>query len=438
MKSSIMLKERVFKLSPRFGGVTDVKDTLSFEDFVKEVYTKDKGFHDMYDFQFEMAHWFLNQEGTSLLLATRGIGKTLILTALTSLYRIYKDPKCSIIIISYKAKASETIISYITSIIKTNPTFFKDIIDIKALKVQSIKTRQFRGKGSNITTSSLDSSIRGNHVDYIIFDDLINEESSSSEAFREKTKRYYEESQKISPNIQFVGNITHPQDLHSELRLKDSIPKFEIYANDDRLPDEFRPDVEKERENGVSEASIQKNYYGKLLPDETLPFYNVRVISDDGELNTKHSTPYVFYDFSQGRKDLSCFSLCWQVGYKIYVYGYAKKQDWSSFVNETAHIVKDFKHVYFESNTSGLDMGIRAFEHNGIKAIGKPTTTNKVSKIQALYPLRDSLILVNDGSLENKAYIEQFQGYSPKSGNSDDSVDSLAMCLIQMNIINTK
>lgn len=430
-----------FKVSTAWGGEVEERKVLSFDEFCEEVYCERTGFHNLFPFQKDMAKWFLNQSGTSMVLATRGIGKTLILSALTSLYRIYKDPKCSIIIISYKAKSSEAILGYITQIIRANKDFFSDIIDFRELKALSIKTKSFNGKGANISTASLDSSIRGNHVDYIIFDDLITDESSSSEAYRVRTKAYYEESKKIAPNIQFVGNITHPQDLHSELRLKENIEKFEIFVDDERIPDIFRPDIEKERADGVSESSIMKNYYGILLPDETLPFYNMLVADSEGAEVPYNTTPYVFYDFSQGMKDLSCYSLCWQVGYKVYVYGYAVKEDWDSFIKRTANNIKSINNVrvYFESNTSGYDMGRRAFDMQGIKAVGRPTTTNKQAKIHALYPLRDSLILVSDGSVENKNYIEQFKGYTPSSRNAgDDSVDSLAMCLIEMGHINIK
>jgi hypothetical protein len=415
---------------------------LSFREFVNEVYTRDKGFDDLFEFQFEMAEWFLNQTNTSLVLATRQIGKSRVLTVLTSLYRIYLNPYIRIGIMSARLDTSRERIGIMNKIIETNKEFFNDIIDCENLLANKIKTKVT--VDYTVYAGSVDTSIRGKGFNHVIFDDLVDEKTSIYELARLKAKECYEEIQRvckdkegIKHSIQFIGNITHPLDLHSELRMIDSIPRFEIYADDYRIPDMFKPNLDKERITS-SESNIQRNYFGVLLPDENLPFYDVRVISQ-GEIDFQQSTPYIFYDFSQGKNDLSCYSLCWQVGYQIYVYGYAIKEDWDMFVQRTSQDIKRFKYIFFESNTSGEDMGIRKFKQQGINAMPVHTTTNKKEKIQALYPLRNNIILVSDGSKENKNYIEQLKAYTPLNNRSgDDSVDSLSMCLIQMGIINTR
>ena len=97
----------------------------NFKDFADEVHNKKKGFYNLADFQLEMAYWRLkNIENTSLLLATRGIGKSDIITCLTSLYIIYQNPTQSIIIITDKATKGRRLLKYIKDIIINNNIIF--------------------------------------------------------------------------------------------------------------------------------------------------------------------------------------------------------------------------------------------------------------------------------------------------------------------------
>ena len=104
-----------------------------------------------------------------------------------------------------------------------------------------------------------------------MFDDILTRETAWSSTTRENVFEKYEEVKKLTSNILIIGNICHQLDLYSKLRDTD-IPKFEIFHNDERIPTWLKPNLDKERAEGVSEANIQANYFGVLLPDESSPF----------------------------------------------------------------------------------------------------------------------------------------------------------------------
>ncbi len=412
---------------------------LSFKEFAEAVHCKDKGFYDPYDFQIEMVEWTLKQptDQTQLILATRGIGKTIMITCLSVLYRVYLNPKISIQIISDTSRKAESNIQYIGKIIKESPEFFKHIFNEREIQKTQINSTFNKGISPTIYTGSVDSTLRGKHPDIIVFDDILTLEKAHSRATRERAQIFYNEAKALTTNIIIVGNVAHPQDLHSILRTKEAVAKFELFNGDDRIPLSLQPDLNKLRNSGVTEATIQANYFGILIADESLPFYKVKTMPwDEIPKNVDNNSVSIFYDFSMGKNDTNAFALVYQYKNKLYVFGEVELSLWTDFIDNTAHYFNSLNiPICYESNTTG-EVANQYFAKHGLSSIPFFTTANKRSKIAKLYPFIDDIILCKTDTLQNKAFIEQVKGYNPADLKTlDDAVDSLAMALNHLGII---
>ena len=420
----------------------DVSQKLSFREFAKQVHNKELGFYDLAEFQFEIADWRLNNlNDVSMLLATRGIGKSDIITCLTSLYLIYKSPTKSLIIITDKYAKGQKLLKLMKDIISNSPGVFNDY-DISSLLQKEFRTKQNKRKEPSIFIGSLGETLRGIHPDYAVFDDILTIETAWSSTTRENVFEKYEEVKKLTSNILIIGNICHPLDLYSKLRDTD-IPKFEIFHNDERIPDWLKPDLDKERLQGVSEANIQANYFGVLLPDESSPFYDLNIVYANQLPQVSTINLDCFYDFSNGGKDYNAVSIGFVFNYELYILGFAMQGMWSEFigvVNQkiiTLQINNVINNIYYESNTGGYEPREK-FNQMGYKSVLPiHTSENKRFKISKIYGKFKGIKFISlDNDLHNKKYIELVKNYSPKDNNTiDDAVDSLAMLCLANNWI---
>jgi hypothetical protein len=413
---------------------------LDFESFAKKVFNEKLGFFDIYDFQLDMCNWALNQENTSLLIATRGIGKSYFVTCLCTLYRVYCDPTTTILIVTNQHKKSKQLLLVIHGIINANKEFFSDIFNDDSIHKESIRTIQNENKKKepSIYISSLGTSLRGHHPDYIVFDDVITMENSFYETKRDQANRLYYEAKALTNNILIIGNVTHPLDLYSTLRFKKDISVYEIYNDDERIPLDLRADIDKLRAEGVSEYSIQANYFGVLMPDETLPFFNVKIqtITDFSLLQRNLFSIYV--DFAMGGKDSNCLTMCFLHNFKIYCFGFSRTGLWSDFLKE---FVVPFMHKFkqnqlsYESNNVGFEPA-KYLDYHGITSFALPTKMNKKAKISRLYQFKNDIILLSIQNDDNQHFISQFRNYSPRDNQClDDGVDCTTMNLMLMNYI---
>lgn len=417
------------------------REILSFEDFANLIFNKEKGYYDIQPFQFEMANWALRpvKDGTTkLLLATRGIGKSDIITSLLTLYRVYCEPTTSVQIISSTATKSRDLLKQISGMILSNMDFFDDIFRVDKILTTTINTKQNKRKEHSIFTGSLGGVIRSKHIDYIVFDDILSTENSFYKTKREEAVRIYSEALAISKNILIIGNATHPDDLHQHLRTLQAVDKFEIFNDDPRLPDFLRVDIESRRKAGDTEYSIQANYFGKILSDDKMPFYNVLVQSGDSFILPNTAQPWAFVDFALGGKDSNALTIAFLHNYKIYVLGLAETGQWSDFLQGKVIPALEslgIKNVFYEKNTTGTEPD-KYFAQSGIASLGKTTTANKRAKISKLYQFKNDIILLSYDNELNSNYNKQIKLYSPIDNNClDDAVDSLVMCLINMGVI---
>lgn len=410
------------------------QEKLSFRDFVNKVFNKELGFYDLEEFQFEMAEWRLNNlDNVSMILATRGIGKSDIITCLTSLYLIYKEPTKSLIIITDKYSKGQKLLKYIRDIIIKSSEFFNDF-DIKTLLQKEFRTKQNQRKEPSLFIGSLGETLRGIHPDYAVFDDILTRENVSTNTI-ESVFNKYQEVKNLTNNILIIGNVCHPLDLYSKLR-DTTIPRFEIFHDDERIPNWLKPDLDQQRVEGKTEADIQANYFGVLLLDDSAPFFDTPIMSIDTlpEINSKM---IAYYDFSMGKRDANALSIAFIYNFNVYIMGYAKVCRWSDFIRDTYEILLNLgiKHIYYENNTTG-DEPNDIFIGYGINSTGLTTTINKRYKINRLIGSSQTIILISTQNKLNRDYINDFKHYNPGDANcKDDAVDSATMCLIQMGII---
>lgn len=413
--------------------VADSQEKLTLEEFYKRLYK-----YELFDFQKQLVQAMHEKQGIAMLLATRGIGKTDLITALLTLYKVYINPLERVLIITNRADRAKNILHSIASYIKNNKDIFKDIFDSKGITKTKIRTKNSTDKGVSIGYASLGSDLRGDRPTYIVIDDILTMENSHHAIKRRNAELKYQEATSLCKNISIIGNATHEDDLYSNLKLAENVDLLEVYNDHPALPEMFKIDRKDKASQGLSERTIMANYYGILIGDELLPYANTLVMGGDALDNLPDLLSFnVFFDFAGGGKDYNAVSIIFVYNYKIYILGIAKQDMWSNFIALTTPLIKKLgiKKVFYESNQVGREPS-KIFDLDGINAVGIPTTLNKEYKIKRMEYLRDDMILIQDNTLQgNDDFIRLFKGYSTVSTCHDDPNDCVAMNLIHMRYI---
>lgn len=140
---------------------------LSFRDFAVKV-----GYNRPEDFQMLIHEFICENSEPRLYLATRGIGKTVQGTILTTAYLLYKNPNYTVGIITKEGKRVQEIVRSIADCLLAVgvplESFNGSTINLKA---KSFAINQANCKGITIGGRGL----RGLHPDLIILDDPVTE-----------------------------------------------------------------------------------------------------------------------------------------------------------------------------------------------------------------------------------------------------------------------
>jgi hypothetical protein len=411
----------------------DSQEKLTLEEFYKKLYM-----YELFDFQKQLIKAMHEKQGVAMLLATRGIGKTDLITALLTLYKVYINPLERVLIITNRSDRAKNILHNISSYIKNNMDVFGDIFDDRGITKTKIRTKNSTDKGVSIGYASLGSDLRGDRPTYIVIDDILTMENSHHAIKRRNAQLKYQEATSLCKNISIIGNATHEDDLYSNLKLADNVDLLEVYNDHPLLPDMFKINKEDKQKQGLSDRTIMANYYGVLIGDELLPYANTLVMGSDSlEQVPDLLSLNCFFDFSGGGNDYNALSIIFVYNYKIYVLGIAKRDMWSNFIELATPIIKKLgiNKVFYENNQVGREPS-KIMELDGINAVGIPSKTNKEHKISRMEYLRDDIILIQDNTLQgNDDFIRLFKGYSTISKCNDDANDCVAMNLIQMRYI---
>lgn len=381
--------------------------------------------------QLEMRSFGIELQEPSLLLGSRGYGKTDYVTILGVAYQIYIDPDFTCLIVTKSKTRNGAILSEIATALEKNGVVLE--------KNNSLEIRRAGLVGKDSSASALtilSSSFRGRHPDLIVMDDPVTPEDTS-EATRKRVKKCYDECMKLTQKILVIGQPVHAYDLFEHLR--PLIRKMEVpYGS---IP-ELDPDLEAMKLAGVDVASISASYYLKVLSEGSTPFDKIKFVDQFGP-----GDAVAFIDPSHEGGDYTALSIFKGYGQGMKIVGFVWKRAWFHCIEKSHEVLGlvermaqyGVKRVCFETNALGDQAVVtlsQAFAKNGIGigVVGRRSTNNKHSRIMAAGQFAEILHLSRESDRE---YVDQVVKYDYKASH-DDAPDSLATGLEWIGLIRGK
>ena len=366
-----------------------------------------------YEKQIQMMEFGINGTGPRLLLGSRGYGKTDYITIMGIAYDIYLNgTEISWLIITKSKIRNTAIIGEIATALKANG------VVLGKENGACLRVAGRVGKDHSVEAITIKSSFRGRHPDKIAMDDPVDEEDVS-EATRNLAQRKYNEAWKLCSNLIIIGQPVHKYDLYETLR--PALKKMEVPFG--TIP-ELDPDLAAARMAGVSEDSIQRSYYLKMVSDVANPFDKVKYVEKFPEIPVGIH-PLAFIDPSFEGGDYTAISICMAHFTGYVVQGHAWKKAWHLLLDEFAALCKRYsiKRVCFETNALG-DQPVELLRKKllGVGVDGWKSTSHKHSRILALGVFAESIFL---SRTSDRAYIDQVVKYE-LGAKHDDAPDSLA------------
>lgn len=395
---------------------------LSFKDFAVAV-----GYNRPEDFQMIIHDFIMTHKEPRLYLATRGIGKTVQGTILTTAYLLYLNPNYTVGIVAKEGKRVQEIVRAIADCLMAVDVPLESFNGTTInLKEKKFSINQANCKGITLGGRGL----RGLHPDLIIMDDPVTEVDAWSEAERRLVKSKWDEINKLNTNICVIGQPVSNKDLYSVLRNR--ILTYEQTWND--IPDKFfgtiyKPDLDKMRLT-VSERSIQMSYFLNVPDDPSLAFAKIETVDYACPENV------LFIDPSAGKGDYTALSFgnIFMGQNKFITCGFMFNEAWFDIMDILPTLLVKFnvKKILVEQNGVGAGMPQMLNQH-GIKCIPITTTENKHQKIISLADQVPFMALTqlkaSDGFggrlLEaNQLFIENVKEYT-YDAKHDDGIDSM-------------
>lgn len=386
--------------------------TGTFAEFVDNA-----GYPQPFAKQEEMRN-FAFGNGVRLLLGARGYGKSDYITILGNAYKIATEPNYSNFLITKEENRGKDLVKAIIEVLNKNK------IELKTKSSNKITLPIQQGKEPALFMAPIgSSSYRGRHMTRAIMDDPITPDDINSPANRKRVKLVYEELTNLTPNITIIGQPVHKLDLYQELRKK--VACMEVVHGD--IP-ELDCDLEAKRLAGVSEESIQANYFLKIEGLKNMPFYDIERVNF---FPNKKSVAFIDPSFKGG--DYTAVSIGCMNFDKFVVVGFAYKKAWYDCIDNFVEIFRRFnvQRVAFETNSLG-DEPIRVLQGLGCACVGINSSGNKHARIMNAGIHSDSLQLSN---FSNKDYVDMVVSYE-YGVEHDDPPDSLASLLMWIGLIN--
>lgn len=403
-----------------------------FSDFLKAV-----GFDfEPYELQKNMVDFAGKKGKVKLLQATRGVGKTDLITIGLTLWHIHLYPKKTHLLIGSGFDIAKGWIEVIGSYIIDNPLLF-DRVSVGKTKIRTYQNRT--NKDATVAIGTIRTVLRGKHPNRFVLDDLLTLENESA-VVKEVVKKKYSEILSLNKektevtDIIVIGNPVSKNDLYFDLKTSPEIAKLEIW-NDD-LPTEHRKDIHALRASGVREYEIQANYFGNIIARDDTPFANISLASDVPFEKYQAGVAYIDPAFSNdGDYTALTYLAIDQVKEKIFVWGYCWKKSWYNCLEDMFEILKkhDPSRLFFEKNSVGETFCTVCIERGYPAPIGVINKIKKEKRIAAIQSVINHIHLVDNFS--NKIYNEQILGYNYVKSMHDDAPDSLAGCLERVAII---
>lgn len=372
-------------------------------------------------------HFIVEHTEPRLYLATRGIGKTVQGTILTTAYLLYLDPSYTIGIITKEGKRVQEIVRAIADCLLAVDVPLENYNgSIINLRNKPRHIDQANVKGITIGGRGL----RGLHPKLIILDDPVTELDAWSEAERRLVKDKWDEICKLNTNICVIGQPVCSKDLYSTLR--GVVLTYEHTWDD--IPDEFfgtiyKPDLDKLR-LVVSERTIQMSYFLNVPDDPSLAYAKIETVDYAAPKNV------MFIDPSSGKGDYTGIAIgnIFMGTSKFVTVGFMFKESWFDLLPNIELLIRKFnvRALYVETNGVGAgmpDMLARA----GVPCTPVNTTENKHHKIIGFADQVANMALTKldsrsgmDGTyLEaNQLFIENVKNYT-YGIKHDDGIDAM-------------
>lgn len=398
-----------------------------------EEFCINSGYPKPYKLQIDWCDRLLFKEKeTRLFLGARAYGKTDYLTICGSAWKIYNDPKTTIMIFCKTQERSRVILRAIAECLEKNG------VKLKKKNAKEIRTIENFGKQPTASAWSIGSSgIRGNHPQLVIMDDPITPEDTS-EATRKRVKTTYSECLSLVPNILIIGQPVHKNDLYMELCdcISTTRAKWGTIKELDK-------DLNELRSQGMDEETIKANYFLEIADNGRLPFKNCEVVDYyPAEISQ------AFIDPAKEGVDYTALTIATSHFENLIVLGFAFNKSWDNALPDIIDLVRAFKVCKLGFETNGIGEFPLKFIRNELKqndidcrVVGMNNTENKHKRIMTAGSskftpyIKFSRIAVNNKLYSaNKLYIDFCRNYE-YNVKVDDPPDSLASCMQQMNLI---
>lgn len=385
-----------------------------FSDFCKQA-----DYPPPFPLQEEMKRFIFKKGTPRLVLGARRYGKTDYGTILGSAAELFRNANEEILIITKEQGRGKEIVEEIRAILERFGVQFENRAKTK------IRLKGKRGKEPNLNCLTIRSKgLRGRHPDLIIMEDPITPDDVSA-AERRRVKRVYEELYKLTENICVIGQPVHKADLYQELR--GVVPTLEMKYGD--IP-ELDVDLDAQRAAGVSEESIQANYFLNVMDADSLPFLKVQEVDFWAKSNVMYIDP------AREGKDFTAFAVAGRNFDNWVVAGFAWRRAWYDLFGEMKEIFERFNvgRVCIETNGIG-ENAVYELRGMGVPCVGKTTTTKKYARIMNAAGYAEDLRLtrLSAGSPSllagNQSFIEQVKNFE-YNVEHDDAPDALAGSMI--------
>lgn len=398
-----------------------------------EEFCINSGYPKPYKLQVEWCDRLLFKEKeTRLFLGARAYGKTDYLTICGSAWKIYNDPKTTIMIFCKTQERSRGILRAIVECLEKNG------VKLKKKNAKEIRTIENFGKQPTASAWSIGSSgIRGNHPQLVIMDDPITPEDTS-EATRKRVKTTYSECLSLVPNILIIGQPVHKNDLYMELCdcISTTRAKWGTIKELDK-------DLNELRSQGMDEETIKANYFLEIADNGRLPFKNCEIVDYyPAEISQ------AFIDPAKEGVDYTALTIATSHFENLIVLGFAFNKSWDNALPDIIDLVRAFKVCKLGFETNGIGEFPLKFIRNELKqnsidcrVVGMNNTENKHKRIMTAgsskftpYIKFSRIATSNKLYSANKLYIDFCRNYE-YNVKVDDPPDSLASCMQQMNLI---
>lgn len=192
---------------------------------------------------------FVQSNPRSLLLAPRGHGKSTLMTVAFALWKLARNPNASILIVSNTADMAMGFIVEMQQhctdteapLLRLFPWLGKG--NKWTDKQFSVRGRTMKGKERSVVGMGVGGSIISKHYDYLLVDDIVDEENVATEYLRNKLHTWFFKS--LMPTLRPAGEIHiagtryHHADFYSRLmgKEKEPGPYFHKYMRSKAIQD---------------------------------------------------------------------------------------------------------------------------------------------------------------------------------------------------------